>query len=82
MAEAVPVSAWEGVMAFVLLVLGALVVAAAVIDLRAHRRGRRIRIDGKDVRDGRRTNLTNFDKHKPGGMDATGQAGWDGGFGG
>lgn len=70
-------------MELVLVLLGALVVAAIVIDVKARRRGRRIRLSQSDVRNARWDNQGKLDQHKPGGQqpDGTGIGGF-GGFSG
>jgi hypothetical protein len=67
----------------VLAALIALVIAAIVIDVKARRRGRRIRLSQSNVRNARWDNQGKLDQHKPGGQppDATGIGGF-GGFGG
>ena len=42
-------------------VLPALLIAGAVIDLRARRRGRRVRVDGRALGDSRRRNESELD---------------------
>ena len=67
-------------MEFILAALAALVVAAIVIDVKARRRGRRIRLFQGDVRNARWDNQGKLDQHKPGGQppDATGFGGFGG----
>jgi hypothetical protein len=69
-------------MVVVLAILAGLIVAAAVTDIRARRRRRRIRIDNSDVRNARHDNITRYNQNRPGGSTPDQFGGGFGGFSG